>query len=963
MKIFKEAIFLAMAIMATATLMAQNTYKVKGHAVKAATVNVMEQAKSAVDKEAAPVFKVPNQEWKGRDWPVGNKIIYRDTKKAVINTSSQSRTLSPPPDTTFLGVLDNQSSIPPDVMGAAGPDYVMTTLNTQVRIHEKDGTPVMTTGLSAFWATMPGNESTFDPKIKYDPYNDRWIFVTPSHPNLQLSKLYIGVSQTSDPTGDWNMYYVNTDPTDITWFDFPTVGFNKKWIVVSGNQFGNDYYRTVFVFNKQDAYDGVANLPYTRFATTEGFTIAPAACYDTTLEDEYLISSASGNDNGYGYIKKFRVTGSIDDPDFVYDGAIGVQDPWDTWAGNNGNFLPQKGSEALINSVDARMVNIVYRNGKLWAVHHVFLPAGNPQRCAVQWWVIDTTGVVLERGRIEDTTNQYSFAFPSIAVNKFEDIMIGHDVFSKNQYASAAYSFKGNYEDPGTIRTYYQYKDGLAPYNKTFGGGRNRWGDYSSTCLDPVDQTDFWTIQEYAEEPSSTWSTYWAFVKTTYPPVTNFEAGHVFIPTGEKINFTDLTKGIPSGWTWSFEGGTPAISTVQNPQEILFDADGSYDIQLITSNELGTDTLIKENYITASSTILPEIKFGADQVAVCVGNAVHFYDSSLYMPRNWEWQFTPATVTFEEGTDAFSQNPIVSFDESGTYSVTLTATNLNGSTTDTKFDYIVAGGFTPYFHENFESGFDNQYWQVDNPDNRTTWEVSQTAGDYSQFAASIDFTEYIYYGERDRLVSPPFNLEGMSNAVLEFKHAYATRFASATDSLIVLLSDDCGTTWTRLAAYGDDGTGNFATHEKYDGADLWVPQNPGDWCGQGYGSQCNSISLDNWVGKSNVLIAFESFNSFGNPLYIDNVTVTQFVGIDASNSKEHFKVFPNPAKNHLTVEWDDNSEFNTLVITNQLGQTMIKDDVSNKHLLNLTTGDWPKGMYIIRLENKNDTRTQKVVIY
>jgi hypothetical protein len=378
---------------------------------------------------------------------------------------------------------------------------------------------------------------------------------------------------------------------------------------------------------------------------------------------------------------------------------------------------------------------------------------------------------------------------------------------------------------------------------------------------------------------------------------------------------------------------------------------------------LGTDTLVKENYITASSTILPEIVFGADRVAICVGEPVHFIDSSLYMPRSWEWQFTPSTVTFEEGTDAFSQNPIVSFNESGTYSVTLTATNLNGSTTDTKFDYIVAGGFVPYFHENFEAGFDNQYWQIDNPDNRSTWQISQTAGYYSPFSASIDFTEYIYYGERDRLISPPFNLKGISNAVLEFKHAYATRFDGATDSLIVLLSDDCGTTWTRLAAYGDDGTGNFATHEKYDGADLWVPQNPGDWCGQGYGSECNSISLDNWVGKSNVLIAFESFNSFGNPLYIDNVTVTQFVGIDDTKSEKSFKVYPNPAKNHLTIEWDANSLFNNLIIANQLGQTMLKQVVSNSHLINLNTGDWPKGVYIIRLENKSDTQTRKVVIY
>ena len=960
----KFTLLLSLILLFSGIITAQNSFKIKSKAKKVATVNILEQSKTAVEKEKSPVFKVPNKEWKHPNWTVGNKIIYRDTKHAVVNSPSRSRTSSPAPDTTFLGILDNQSSIPPDVMGVAGKDYVMTTLNTQVRVHDKQGNIIMTTGLSNFWASLPDHTDTFDPKIVYDPYNDRWIFTTPSHPSLSLSKLYIGVSQTSDPTGDWNMYYVNTDPTDITWFDFPSIGFNKKWIVITGNQFGGDFYRTVFVFNKQEALDGAEELSYTRFATTEGFTIVPAVTYDTTLEQIYLISAASGNSNGYGFIKKFKIDGPVDDPNFVYEGSIGVPDTWDNSAGQSGNFLPQKGSSALINSVDSRMVNVIYRNGKLWAVHHIFLPSGDPQRAAVQWWELDTTGVIIERGRIEDTTNLYSFAFPSIAVNKFEDVMIGHDVFSADQYASAAYSFRGNYEDTGTIRTYYQYKDGLAPYNKTFGSGRNRWGDYSFTCIDPVDQTDFWTIQEYAEQPSSTWSTYWAHVKTTYPPIADFKAEHTLIPTGESIDFSDLSKGIPAQWQWSFEGGTPNTSSSQNPSQITFDNDGTYNIQLIAINELGSDTMIKENYITASSTILPEIHFSADEQSVCAGSPVHFTDSSLYMPRSWEWQFTPSTVTFEEGTDAYSQNPVVSFDVSGNYSVTLTATNLNGSSDTTIFDYITAGGFVPYFHENFENGLDANYWKIDNPDNRKTWQITSAAGSYSNSSAFMDFTDYIYYGERDRLISPPFNLQGMNNAVLEFKHAYATRFDGATDSLIVLLSDDCGTTWSRLAAYGDDGNGNFATHEKYDGQDQWIPSSPGDWCGPGYGSSCNSISLNNWIGESNILIAFESFNSYGNPLYIDNVTISQYTDVnETADPNVGFTIFPNPTKDHLTVALDKNSSFTQVVILNQLGQTVFTKNIDTENTIGIDVSSWTMGIYIIKLESGSKSVAKKVIVY
>jgi PKD repeat protein len=964
MKVNKTATILALIVLSSGSLFAQNTFKIKGKATKVATVNILEQSKTTIDKEKAPVFKAPNKEWKNPEWEVGDKVIYLDNKKAVINTPSRSRTSSPAPETTFLGILDSQNSIPPDVMGVAGPDHVMTTLNTKVRIHDKAGNTIMTTTLSSFWTSMPNSGDTFDPKIVYDPYNNRWIFVTPSHPSGSLSKIFIGVSQTSDPTGDWNMYYINTDPTNITWFDFPTIGFNKKWIVVSGNQFGNDYYRTIFVINKQEAYDGVENLTYTRFATTEGFTIAPAVTYDTVLEQIYLISSASGNSNGYGYIKKFKIDGPVDNPAFEYEGSIGVPDTWDTWAGYYGNFLPQKGSSALINSVDSRIGNVIYRNGKLWAVHHIFVPANNPQRAAVQWWELDTTGTVLQRGRIEDTTNLYSFAFPTIAVNKFEDILIGHDIFSTQQYASAGYSFRGNYEEPGTIRTYYQYKDGLDTYNKTFGHERNRWGDYSGTCLDPVDQTDFWTVQEYAETPANTWSTYWAYIKTTYPPIAEFESKNTLIPTGESIDFKDLSLGIPSQWEWNFEGGNPSTSADQNPAQIKFEEDGTYNIQMIASNELGTDTILKESYITASSTILPEIHFSADCRSVCTGSAVYFIDSTLYMPRSWEWQFTPATVTFLEGTDEYSQNPVVAFNEPGNYSVTLSATNLNGLSTETVFDFISSGGYVPYFHENFDNGFGEQFWEVDSPENEPVWAINESTGWYSNTSAVIDFTEYTTYGKRARLITPPFNLEGMSNAVLEFKHAYATRYDGATDSLIVLISDDCGATWTRLTGYGEDGSGNFATHKLYNGEDLWVPNPDLDWCGQSYGSGCNSINLNGWVGKSNVRIAFESVNSFGNPLYIDNVTISQFVGVKESTNYNSVVVYPNPASDHLTIDFGLNSSYDRLVISNQLGQKVFSKNINEANsVIKLNTAEWPKGVYFVRLESNSKSTAKKVVIY
>ena len=57
-----------------------------------------------------------------------------------------------------------------------------------------------------------------------------------------------------------------------------------------------------------------------------------------------------------------------------------------------------------------------------------------------------------------------------------------------------------------------RYGPGGATYHKTFGGTANRWGDYSNTQVDPVDDLSFWTVQERASKTRNIWTTQWARV-------------------------------------------------------------------------------------------------------------------------------------------------------------------------------------------------------------------------------------------------------------------------------------------------------------------------------------------------------------------------------------------------------------------------------------------------------------------
>ncbi|HNP47616.1 MAG TPA: T9SS type A sorting domain-containing protein [Bacteroidia bacterium] len=63
-------------------------------------------------------------------------------------------------------------------------------------------------------------------------------------------------------------------------------------------------------------------------------------------------------------------------------------------------------------------------------------------------------------------------------------------------------------------------------------------------------------------------------------------------------DFTDLSTNNPTGWAWSFPGGSPSSSTVQNPSHICYSIPGIYPVTLITTSTNGTDTLTIDSLIT-----------------------------------------------------------------------------------------------------------------------------------------------------------------------------------------------------------------------------------------------------------------------------------------------------------------------------------------------------------------------------
>lgn len=90
----------------------------------------------------------------------------------------------------------------------------------------------------------------------------------------------------------------------------------------------------------------------------------------------------------------------------------------------------------------------------------------------------------------------------------------------------------------------------------------------------------------------------------TNPPVSDFIADNT-LACADIVNFTDLSKNLPSTWVWNFGDGS--TSTLQNPSH-TYSAYGKYTVTLIACNAYGCDTIIKTDYIT---------KFASPKKASC----------------------------------------------------------------------------------------------------------------------------------------------------------------------------------------------------------------------------------------------------------------------------------------------------------------------------------------------------------
>ena len=204
------------------------------------------------------------------------------------------------------------------------------------------------------------------------------------------------------------------------------------------------------------------------------------------------------------------------------------------------------------------------------------------------------------------------------------------EVIFKNQspsYGTAVAYDEGNYKTIGASHEFGGLTDGSSPSTKTE------------------------LMQEYL-----------AFFGTSGGQVLQaiFSANNTEACAGESIGFIDNSTGSITSWSWTFEGGTPATSTFQNPT-VMYDEGGIYDVTLEVSDGVDNSTITIEDYIIISVTpeqaATPE---GDDNICTnYLTGSFEYTTTGAMNADSYEWEISPieaGTVSGDGATGSVTFN-------------------------------------------------------------------------------------------------------------------------------------------------------------------------------------------------------------------------------------------------------------------------------------------------------------------
>lgn len=450
--------------------------------------------------------------------PGGNS--YRDflqeLKKDIHRTGANKQQGS----TAQLGDADlpiyNQGFVGNSVGGSPNDNDVaisnagklISVINSKILVYDTQAdTAMLEVGLLDFTTPLGITPHMYDPKVAYDPVEDKFVMVWLSGSEVDSSSIIVAFSESADPLGNWNLYSLPGDTLDgQTWTDYPMIALTSGELIITGNALIDDTINTSdswkFLFKESiiwqiDKADGYAGSPLSlRLYTGVYFNNQPLRNLCPVKggpglfgPEVYLLSNrnfALTNDS----IFVLKITGLHNNPATQLQVEVNFTDiPYglapDATQPNNWT----------LQTNDSRVLGAYLADGQIHYVQNTVLP--DSARCGIYHgkFSIDDNSNLIE-GHIIGR-HDMDFGYPNISyTGKYpndDEAMISFNHCSADTFPGvSAVFFNGRtgYSDRLTL------KEGVT-FATRLGSVNPRWGDYSGS------QTKY-------DEPGTVWiSGFW----------------------------------------------------------------------------------------------------------------------------------------------------------------------------------------------------------------------------------------------------------------------------------------------------------------------------------------------------------------------------------------------------------------------------------------------------------------------
>lgn len=195
-------------------------------------------------------------------------------------------------------------------------------------------------------------------------------------------------------------------------------------------------------------------------------------------------------------------------------------------------------------------------------------------------------------------------------------------------------------------------------------------------------------------------------------------------------------------------------------------------------------------------------------------------------------------------------------------------------------------------------------------------------------------------GESSKLIFEKRDFSGTSGNQLTFSHAYA-QYQAENDALKISISTDCGGTWTQV--WSKSGA-TLAT----------VPAQTANFFASATQWADNTVDLSAYDNAPDVMIAFEATSQYGNNLFIDDVNTSIASSAGTNNISSKLSIYPNPAKDMLTIE----GSYRSVNVFNVLGNLVLSSEATK----NINVSSLADGVYMLNIKTENGITVEKITI-